>query len=148
MSRDADALNHISTILIDASRLYKEAADIAYEPALRDELRTLVSERQSLLTRFQDQVRRMHDEPRDSGSALGAGHVAFMKLRAAVQEDAIAAVGEVERGEDYLRDEISKTITDDQVSPEVRTFLTAALGEVEPGHERISALKHQLEARN
>jgi uncharacterized protein (TIGR02284 family) len=131
----------------NASRLYKEAAEIADEPALKDELRTLVSERQSLLTRFQDQVRRLHEDPRQDGSALGAGHVAFMKLRAAVQEDAIAAVGEVERGEDYLRDEISKKITDDTVSPEVRTFLTGALDEVEPGHERIAALKHQLEGR-
>ena len=98
-------------------------------------------------TRFQDRVRRLGDEPRTDGSALGAGHLAFMKLRAAVQEDAKAAIGEVERGEDYLRDEIRKQVRNDEVSPEVRTFLSHALDEVDPGHERISSLKHQLEGR-
>ncbi|HYE44145.1 MAG TPA: PA2169 family four-helix-bundle protein [Caulobacter sp.] len=147
MSKDTDTLNHIATILIDASKLYREAAEITDQPALQSELRTLTSERESLLTRFQDRVRRLGDEPRTDGSALGVGHLAFMKLRAAVQEDAKAAISEVERGEDYLRDEISKKVRDDEVSPEVRTFLAGALNEVDPGHERMSALKHQLEAR-
>ena len=147
MSKDTEALNHITTILIDASKLYREAAEITDEPALQTELRTLTSERESLLTRFQDRVRKLGDEPRTDGSALGAGHMAFMKLRAAVQEDAKVAIGEVERGEDYLRDEISRKVRDDEVSPEVRTFLTLALEEVDPGHERISSLKHQLEGR-
>jgi uncharacterized protein (TIGR02284 family) len=78
------------------------------------------------------------------GTLLGAGHKAFLNARSAVGDDTKAAIEEVERGEDYLRDEIRKRLDEKDLTPDARNFLTAVLPRIKPGHDRISALKRHL----
>jgi len=79
------------------------------------------------------------------GTLMGAGHKAFMELRAVAQNDTHAAVSEVERGEDFLRDEIRKRLDEKELSASVRDFLTQTLATIKPGHRKMSDLKRTYE---
>jgi uncharacterized protein (TIGR02284 family) len=80
-------------------------------------------------------------------SATGKAHKAFMRLSSVVEDDTKTAIAEVERGEDYLRDEIRHALDGDELTMPVRMFLAKVKDEIRPGHERMSSLKHALERK-
>lgn len=143
---DTEALEHVGTILADAAGLYDEAAELA--PAeLADELALLAGERRAILSRVKAHGMSQGKMIRAERSALGKAHRAFMNLRAVVEDDAKAAVAEVERAEDYLRDEIRAALDGDALTIPTRMFLAKVKGEIRSGHARMSGLKHALERK-
>ncbi|MBC7769222.1 MAG: PA2169 family four-helix-bundle protein [Phycisphaerales bacterium] len=140
---DIEALNDITKILIDGSALYQKAGELADDANASTAIADVTSERRALCSEFQNQVRTLGGDPADDGTVLGASHKGFMSLRSLVDNDTKTAVSEVERGEDYLRDEIKKRLEDKTLSPQVQAFLNDALSRIRSGHDRISALKRQ-----
>jgi uncharacterized protein (TIGR02284 family) len=144
MQADAQALAPIASILTDQVRLYARAAEISDAHAPADAIRSVWNERQALLQEFQGKLHALGVTDESHGTLLGAGHKAFLEARAAVSDDTKAAIEEVERGEDYLRDEIEKRTRDDDLSAEIRSFLSGVLPRIKPGHDRIAQIKRAL----
>jgi uncharacterized protein (TIGR02284 family) len=144
MQADAQALAPLASILIDQVRLYARAVEISDADLPADAIRSVWNERQALLSEFQGKLHALGVTEKTHGTLLGAGHKAFLEARARVGDDAKAAIEEVERGEDYLRDEIEKRVHDEDLSTETRSFLTGVLPRIKPGHDRIAAIKRTL----
>lgn len=143
---DVAALNHLATILIDGRKLYARAARLADgddDTVARIE-RTL-GERASMLTEVQRRVHDLQGCAQNDGSFLGAARKAFLDVRALFDDDVEAALADVERGEDYLRDEIRKCMRHDELGAETRAFLGVLLDRIVNGEMRIKGKLEEVE---
>lgn len=144
-TEDITALNHIATVLIDARRLYHRAAHLADDADARDRIERTIDERDQLLADVQQMVRNLRGKPAHEGSLLGVAHKAFLDVRAMFDRDVRAALAEVDRGENYLRDEIRKAMRRDDLTAETRAFLGVALDRIVSGEQRIEGKLEQAE---
>ncbi|MGQ0531893.1 MAG: PA2169 family four-helix-bundle protein [Caulobacteraceae bacterium] len=142
---DIAKLNHIATILIDARRLYIRAANLADETDARARIERTIEERSQLLADTQQMVRSLRGKPAHEGSLLGGAHKTFLDVRAMFDRDVKAALAEVDRGENYLRDEIRNAMRDADLSAETRAFLGVALDRLVSGEQRIEGKLEEAE---
>ncbi len=92
-------------------------------------------------------MRRLGGDPSDTGSVAGAAHRAFLDFRQMFSaRDDKAIVEEVERGEDYIKEKYQTALSSANLEPERRAIVERAYQSVRAGHDRVSALKHQLSA--
>ncbi|MGQ0532203.1 MAG: DUF2383 domain-containing protein [Caulobacteraceae bacterium] len=126
-SPDVAALNRIAANLIDARRLYYRAMRVSGEPDTILAIQRSLDERTELLSRVQGRVRKLGGAPQTRGSALGLARTAALKLRAGFDHDLDAAIGEVARGEDCLRNEIRGALARPDLTRETTAFLAATL---------------------
>ena len=84
--------------------------------------------------------------PAEYGSTAATLHRRWEDLRHALGGGDAALVKEVERGEDYLKEEFERALGDDSISAATRAVIAECFESVLHGHDRASALKHQLEA--
>jgi uncharacterized protein (TIGR02284 family) len=145
---DITALNHISQVLIDAGGVYQRAEAMADDPNAKGVIGGVIEERRKMLVEMRERVRAMGGKPVREGSALGGGHSVFMKLRSFFERDTKVAAAEVDRGEDFLRDEIRKAMRNDKLSAETRAFFGVALDDLVRGHDKVSRLKLREEVRD
>ncbi len=76
----------------------------------------------------------------------GTLHRRIEDLRVAFGGGDAAVIKEVERGEDYLKEEFERVLNDDRMSPAAMGAVREAYESVRRGHDRASAMKHELEA--
>lgn len=143
---DINALNHISQILMDAGDVYQRAEHLTDDPNAKAVIGAVREERRKMLVEMRERVRAMGGKPVRDGSTRGAGHGIFMKVRSWFERDTKTAAAEVDRGEDFLRDEIRKAMRNDKLSSDTRAFFGVALDDLVRGHEKVSRLKHTEEA--
>jgi uncharacterized protein (TIGR02284 family) len=146
VSDEADNLNHLAKIAIDAKTLYGEAAAEADDAQLAAELKTLASERAAFAGKLQQRVASLGGEPAESGQAVGTVHRSFTAVRGLVQNDSVAAAAEVYRGESYMIDELGKAL-DTSLSPISREIVDAELASVKESRNRIERLQAGIETR-
>jgi uncharacterized protein (TIGR02284 family) len=80
-----------------------------------------------------------------AGSYTAAAHRGFMNLREAIMgSDDRAVIEEVERGEDYIKGKYESALQDSELTPETRQAIEQAYASVRKGHDRASAMKHQM----
>ncbi|MEQ1819893.1 MAG: PA2169 family four-helix-bundle protein [Terricaulis sp.] len=144
---DIACLNHLATILVDAGKLYARAARIADDPKVVDRIERTMAERDRLLTEIRSLIISLRGEQRENGTFLGSAHKAFLNARALFDNDEKSALGEVQRGERYLCEEIRKSIRNDELSAEVRAFLGLALDRIVSGEMRIEGALEDVKHR-
>ena len=131
---------------IDSVKWYDHAAGTAAAAKYAEVFRALVTERRDVVAALQAQSRALGGTPSDFGSAAGTLHRRFEDLRRALGGGDEAIVKEVERGEDYLKEEFERALGDTAISPETRAIIDRCYATVKRGHDQISQLKHQLAA--
>ena len=146
-SGDIATLNTLTTTLIDSVNGYEDAASNSDSERLRQLFRDCASERNKVVEDLRAEIRRLGGNPEDDGSFMGKTHQRFLDLKAAVTgRDEQAIINEVERGEDYLKGKFEAALSSDILSSEGRTAVERAFESVRAGHDRMSALKHGMEA--
>jgi len=143
---EADNLNHITRISIDANRLYDQAADEADDKDLQASLRSISAERKLFAQKLQQRVAALGANPAETGQASGAVYRSFAALRGLIENDSVAAAGEVYRGESYLIDEMNKALQT-PLTAVSRDMLTAEIAKVKAGRSKVEQLKTALETR-
>ena len=99
------------------------------------------------MSRFRNLSSCLGGNPEDDGTALAAGHRAFVNLKAAVTgRDDQAIVNEVERGEDHIKAKYEAALEDGDLSPDCRALVETAYGSVKSGHDEMRDLKQNLDA--
>ncbi len=142
---DTSKLDDLIVTLIDSVKGYEHSAEKAEAETYRSFFMDMAHERREAVELLQAASRAEGGTPAESGSAAGTLHRRFEDLRAALGGGDEAIVREVERGEDYLKEEFERVLDDDRMSPAAMTAVREAYESVRRGHDRASALKHQLE---
>ena len=143
---ETESLNHITRISIDANRLYDQAADEADDKGLQATLRSISAERKLFAQTLQQRVAALGASPAETGQASGAIYRSFAALRGLVENDSVAAAGEVYHGESYIIDEMNKALQT-RLTSTSRNMLVAELAAVKAGRNKVETLKTAMETR-
>jgi len=142
---DISVLNSLIKTTLDSRKGFRDASEDATSPRFSQMFAEFAAERGAVASRLQEEVRRLGGDPEDDSSFLAAAHRTFMDLKAAVAgRDDKAVIEEVERGEDYIKSKYEAALKDDDLSPSTRQVITEAFTSVRAGHDRASALKHNM----
>jgi uncharacterized protein (TIGR02284 family) len=106
----------------------------------------MAGERRNVVSRLQSASRTLGGTPAEYGSAAATLHRRWEDLRHALGGGDVALVKEVERGEDYLKEEFERALADDNISSSARAVIAECFESVLHGHNRARALQQQLEA--
>jgi uncharacterized protein (TIGR02284 family) len=131
--------------LIDSVKGFEHSAEKAEAARYRDFFTEMAADRRAAVTTLQAASEREGGKPADYGSASATLHRRVEDLRVALGGGDKAIVKEVERGEDYLKEEFERVLKDDDMSPAAMAAVREAYESVRRGHDKASALKHELE---
>lgn len=143
---DISKLDDLIVTTIDSIKGYEQAAEHAVDPLHATLFRSLLGERREVVATLQDHSRSLGGTPSDFGSAAGTLHRRFEDLRRVLGGGDTAIVKEIERGEDYLKEEFERAMHDTAVSPATQAIIDRCFNAVKSGHDQISQLKHKLAA--
>jgi uncharacterized protein (TIGR02284 family) len=138
---DVEALQALASTLTDSINGYEEATSVAGDGAISEFLHGKAQERRTITEAFRSRIAELGGESEVSGSASAALHRRFLDLRSIFQNDTKAAVAEVERGENYLKDRFESYMADLNVSAETRALLRSTYEQVRFDHARWDQLK-------
>jgi len=143
---DNSKLDDLIVTLIDSVKGFEHSAEKAEAARFRDFFLEMARDRREAVTLLQAASRAEGGSPADYGSAAATIHRRIEDLRVAFGGGDEAIVKEVERGEDYLKEEFERVLGDDRMSPAAMAAVREAYGSVRRGHDRASSLKRELEA--
>ena len=145
-NHDVSKLDDLIVTTIDSVKGYEQAAEKAEAGRFAAMFGDLAQERRQVVAMLQEESRRLGGKPNDFGSAAATLHRRFEDLRRAFGGGDAAIVKEVERGEDYLKEEYERVLGDDRMSEAALDVVRRCYESVMRGHDQASALKHRLEA--
>jgi uncharacterized protein (TIGR02284 family) len=144
---DLTILKTLTSTLNDSVNGYRESAEKVTSPQLTSLFSEFAGKREQASSELQAEVRRLGGEPDQDGTVLGGIHQSWLDLKAAVTgNDDKAVINEVERGEDYLKEKFEAALKTDTITGESRGVIERAYQSVREGHDRMSAIKHGMEA--
>ena len=144
---DLATLKTLTSTLNDSVNGYREAAENVESSEFRELFTQFADQRSRASADLAAEVRRLGGEPDQDGSTLGGLHQTWLDLKAAVTgRDDKAILNEVERGEDYLKEKFETALKADELTGDCRAVVERAYQSVREGHDRMSSLKHSLEA--
>ena len=142
--RDISVLNSLIKTTLDSVKGFEDAAEDG-EGRFSSVFTEFAQERRTVVSRLQQEVRRLGGNPEDDSSLAAAAHRTFMNLKDLLMgRDDKAVVQEVERGEDYLKEKYEIALRDTDMSTQTRSVIEQAFVSVREGHDRASALKHSM----
>jgi uncharacterized protein (TIGR02284 family) len=145
-NHDNSKLDDLIVTLIDSVKGFEHSAERAEGTRYRDDFLAMARERREAVETLQAASRAEGGSPADYGSAAATLHRRIEDLRVAFGGGDAAIVKEVERGEDYLKEEFERVLADARMSPAAMAAVREAYGSVRRGHDRARAMKQALEA--
>ena len=145
-NHDLSKLDDLIITLIDSVKGYEHSAEKAEAARYQGFFQEMAQDRRTAVARLQEASRAEGGTPADYGSAAGTVHRRFEDLRLALGGGDETIIKEVERGEDYLKEEFERVLNDERMSPAAMAAVRQAYESVRRGHDEASGLKHRLEA--
>jgi uncharacterized protein (TIGR02284 family) len=146
-SHDINVLNSLIETTIDSVDGYRRSAEEATNSRFSAAFLERANERQQIVSKLRDEVRRLGGSPEDDGSILAAAHRAFLTLRDKVTSgDDNAVIAEVDHGESYLNGKWEAALNDTELSPETRSLIQQSYESVRSGHEQWRAVHQSMSA--
>lgn len=143
-NHDISTLNSLIETTLDSMKGFSDAAEDSNGPHAQF-FREMASERSSCASALQARVTALGGSPEEHSSVTAAAHRGFMNLKETLMGNSDRAViEEVERGEDYIKGKYEAALQDGELSPETRQTIEQAYQSVRKGHDRASAMKHQM----
>jgi len=140
-------LNTLTATLIDSVEGYRDAAQNTESGRFQEMFRQMSNDRSTCVEDLRAEVRRLGGDAEDDQSTMGSLHQRWLDLKAAITgRDDKAIINEVERGEDYLKAKFEAALKDDDLLGDSRSVVERAYQSVREGHDKVSALKHGMEA--
>lgn len=145
MEDTVKVLNQLIETSEDGMKGFKEAA----EKATDANLKTIFSSRSAAcsagITELQSLVISLGGKPEQSGTAAGAAHRGWAKVKSAVADTNVALLEEVERGEDHAKAVYTKAVKAELPAP-IRVIVEKQFAGVKANHDRIRDLRNQYKS--
>ena len=144
-SHDIKVLNSLIETTIDSVDGYRRSAQEATNSRFSAAFLERASEREEIVSKLRDQVRRLGGEPADDGTVLASAHRAFLSLRDKVTgTDDAAVVAEVDHGESYLNGKWETALQDNDLSAETRSLIQQCYSSVREGRDTFRRLHEDI----
>jgi uncharacterized protein (TIGR02284 family) len=145
---DIAKLDDLIVTTIDSIYGYEHSAKHAESNRFTGFFTEMAAERRQVVEALSARSRQLGGTPADYGSTAATIHRRVEDLRLALGGGDHAILSEIERGEDYLKEEFNRAASDEHISPETQSVIQAAQASVLKGHDRAKLLKDQLAASN
>jgi uncharacterized protein (TIGR02284 family) len=144
-SHDISVLNSLIETTIDSVDGYRRSAQEATNSRFSSEFLSRASEREEVVSKLREEVRRLGGNPEDDGSVLAAAHRAFLSLRDKVTgSDDTAVIAEVDHGESYLANKWETALQDGSLSPQTRSLVQQCYDSVREGRDTFRRLHEDM----
>ena len=144
---DIARLNKLIEATFDSAEGYRDAGDAAEASRFASLFRQRARERRDIAHQLQAEVQRLGGKPEEEGTVLAAAERWFANLKNSVMGSDESIVAEVESGEDHVKSEYEVALRDNTLSPEVSALVNRAYTTIKSGHDQMSTLKHEQQAR-
>lgn len=146
MNQNAELLKEIIQVATDGADFYEAAQrEIEYSDLAQVFIRMAQAKRE-LIEALGARLQALGQEPRGSGTLLGALRRTYADVRASLSSDDVEIyVGQLEDAEDRLLDHVRDAIRKTS-DPQVRLLLEEHMPRVRACHEEMRTLKRQLAA--
>jgi uncharacterized protein (TIGR02284 family) len=146
-SHDITVLNSLIETTIDSVDGYRRSAQEASNSRFSAAFLERAGEREQIVSKLRDEVRRLGGNPEDDGSVLAAAHRAFLSLRDKVTgSDDAAVIAEVDHGESYLNGKWETALGDEALSQETRSTIQQCYGSIREGRDTFRRLHEDMSA--
>jgi uncharacterized protein (TIGR02284 family) len=135
-------LDDLIETLKDGQEGFKQASEGVKDPQLKSLFNEYSRQRARFAMELQSEAQSLgKTEPKESGSAAGALHRAWINLKSAVSRgDDHAILAECERGEDSAVEQYKKAV-DEDLSAQLREIVSRQYTEIKNAHDRIKNLR-------
>lgn len=144
-NHDISKLDDLIVTTIDSIRGYEQAAEHAEAGRFAQFFADMAAERRRVVEALSAKSRELGGTPADSGSAAATLHRRWEDLRRVLGGGDEAILKEIERGEDYLKQEFDRVLGDESASPGVEGVVRICYESVERGHDQSRKLRDTLE---
>ncbi len=145
MTKGLSTLETLTDTAVDSALGYETAAEKADNPGLKQTLREQAAKRRETVRMLNEEILRLGGDRREKGSTLGAAHRAFTSLADAFQDSNKAAAERVEEGEDYIEKKFREALERAEFTPETRSVVQRAHGEISAGERLADRLEKQFD---
>jgi uncharacterized protein (TIGR02284 family) len=144
-SHDVTVLNSLIETTIDSVDGYRRSAQEATNSRFSSAFLERANEREQIVSKLRDEVRRLGGNPEDDGSVLAAAHRAFLSLKDKVTgSDDKAIVAEVDHGESYLNGKWETALQDGQLSQQTRQTIQQCYDSIREGRDTFRRLHEDM----
>jgi len=143
-SQLVDSIEQINEYCNDSIKGYREAADAVQSesPTLSAEWMGRANAREILSNALTERLRCLGEDGEESGTAKGAIHRGILKLKGVFTGDSVEAnVKECLRGEEELRDEVNRCLTEDTIEVGTLNVLRDLKAHVDESIASLQTLK-------
>jgi len=147
MPKDAviKVLNDLVEVSEDGKKGFAEAADLAEDPKLKQLFALCAEDCRAAAQEMQEKIAVLGGEPTGSGSAAGAVHRGWVKVKASVENKDIAVLEEVERGEDHAKAAFGKALRSD-LPPDIRALVQKHYDGTIQHHDQVRELRDRFKS--
>ena len=146
-SHDIKVLNSLIETTIDSVDGYRRSAQEATNSRFSAAFLERANEREEIVSKLRDQVRKLGGTPEDDGTVLASAHRAFVSLRDKVTgSDDKSVIAEVDHGESYLNEKWETALQDNDLSTETRSLIQQCYDSVREGRDTFRRLHEDMSA--
>ncbi|MES2989278.1 MAG: PA2169 family four-helix-bundle protein [Pseudomonadota bacterium] len=143
---DIAKLDDLIVTTIDSIKGYEHSAEHADRDRYTEFFIAMAADRRHVVEALSARSRELGGTPADYGSTAGTIHRRIEDLRRALGGGDKAILSEIERGEDYLKEEFERAIADKNISSGTNGVIQVCFDSVIRGHDRAKQLKESLAA--
>lgn len=143
---DIAKLDDLIVTTIDSILGYEHSAEMADRDRYTEFFIAMAAERRQVVEALSARSRELGGTPATYGSTAGTVHRRIEDLRHALGGGDKAILSEIERGEDYLKEEFERALADKYISSGTNGVIQVCFDSVMRGHDRTNKLKDSLAA--
>jgi uncharacterized protein (TIGR02284 family) len=141
VDQTASTLNELVQTAIDGENGFRAAAESVEDSNLRHLFESFAQQRAEFAAELQLEVRRLAQDPVDTGHASAALHRSWMDIKAGLTgRDEASVIAECERGEEAAIRSYQKGL-DSELPDDLRMIVQRQLVEVQQAHDHIRSLE-------
>lgn len=142
---DISVLNGLIETTIDSVDGYRRSAQEATSSRFSAQFLERANEREQIVSKLREEVRRLGGNPEDDGSVLASAHRAFLSLKDKITgSDDQAIVAEVDHGESYLNGKWETALQDDRLSQQTRQVIQQCYDSVRQGRDTFRRMHEDM----
>ena len=129
----------------DSVEGYRQAADKADSPQLKQALTQRLQQREQTLAQMNAELERQGDQLTTKGTLTGEAHQLWQSITSAFESNDEAAAERVEEGEDYIKDKFEKALEGDDLEAGERAIVQQCLAEISEGERFGDMIEKQYD---
>lgn len=145
-NHDISKLDDLIVTTIDSIRGYEHSAKHADAGRYRQFFADMADERRRVVDALSEKSRELGGTPAEYGSTAATVHRRVEDFRRVLGGGDEAILSEIERGEDYLKEEFDRVLADERMTPGAIGVVKTCYQSVLKGHDRTRELRDALQA--